>query len=343
MTQMQEALIEDRPMGFIFSDHWIATRYITYNVLDYDYKSLQEYVDGGLAEAVGLQLEPVKDERHAQYVQTNGLKMEGKTVTVPAVKFTNIIRPGQLICFHLVRYGAGRTSPRLAYQHVEYGEELRILGIPYRLQSVVVHEAFGGFGNAGHYYTIARTQDEREHWVELNDDRVTVVGARHAISKTATATLLFYSRREDTEKDEADAQVALQQPILAGQAFIQRDRTSSNLLRGVIQDSLPFSHDFIPATHHSALYHRYRKNCAYSQQTVRQALAIKASKGSSSSHTSGVSVESLLPVLEGEARNLATLRLLERFPRNLAEINQALDRFQGNYQKALLYLLPLFE
>lgn len=324
---MQEAIVEDRPVGFVFADHWIPTRYIHYNVLDLDFRSLQEFVDLGVSEAVQLKLDPKHDKRHFEYIATKEMLEEVPLEVVPSVKYSNIIKPGELLCFHLVRYSASTSaitgsSPRLAAMQVEYPETLTVVGQTYRLQAVVVHEAWQGLGNAGHYYTFARTQDVGEPWVELNDKRVFVVSQQYVLSKTSTATLLFYARQQDSEDEN--------KVDLAAVPFIQRSRKGTNMLRAAIADAIPFSHDFRPSQFLRATSLLYESK-GYSKQSVRQALALGDSVG-----------PDLIPELEKlekERRSFATERLLDMFPDRFKEISEVLNRHNGSYQEALLELL----
>lgn len=315
-------------MGYIFKDQWQSTRYIQYNVLDYDFHSLQHYIDYGVAAAVNLILDPKTDDRHKEYMELNEIK---EAPMVAAVKFNNIIKPGQLLCFHLIRYSTGRnsgqSSPRLASVQLEYQEEIKIMHQTYVLQSVVVHETWPGFGNQGHYYTIARTADEKEPWVELNDSKVSVVPKSHALSKTSTATLLFYALKEDQEPTLMDSVIGVD---LSSVKFIHRDRSATNMIRHVIQDSTSFSHDFHIEIHRRSLHSLYESK-GYSRSTVRQAFSIINVDPTKDMQT-------LLQTLDAEKMTLATEMLTERFPNRALEIAEALQKHKGNYQLALIDL-----
>lgn len=321
--------MEDRPMGYIFKDKWESTRYIQYNVLDYDYSTLQHYIDYGVSTSVQLKLDPNADERHKEYMEVREMT---EAPVVASVKFNNIIKPGQLLCFHLVRYSSGRqsggqASPRLASVQLEYQEEIKIAHLTYVLQSVVVHETWPGFGNQGHYYTISRTMDEKEPWVELNDSKVTVVPKSHALSKLSTATLLFYALKEDQEPTVMDSVISLD---LSDVKFIHRDRSATNMLRTVIQDSIPFSHDFQTEIHRKSLHSLYESK-GFSRSSVRQAFAIINTSPEKD-------MQPLLQTLDSEKMSLAAEMLTERFPNRAGEIAAALEKHKGNYQLALIEL-----
>lgn len=262
-----EVLMEDSPVGFIFIDRWVPDLYVRLNVGDHSFAGLQECLNVGVAEAVTLALEP-SDPRHAQFLEATAYVGP----EVPAVKFRNVIQPGDVLCFHLIRYNSGGRPSQDMVQHEQsalpYPEELQVLGVAFQLQSLVVHEHWHGFGNSGHYFTIARTNDEAEPWIELSDEHVAAVSRAHALSKTRSATLLFYARKA--------VQSSTPPPLIrdcAGLPFIQRTHRGTGLARQTVAHSLGHAKAFGPRPHERAEYLLHSQH-GYSAPVIRQALRL---------------------------------------------------------------------
>lgn len=324
-----EAVMEDRPLGFLFRDLQESTIYVSLNVLDHQYTSLQQFVDFGVATAVQLSMDP-KDQKHQEYLQTSQFGVN----QVPAVSFGNIINAGELVCFHLIRYSTSSNHPakegaevplNLSARNMAYPEDLNILGKSYTLQSVVVHETFGllsSFKNNGHYFTIARTTDEDEEWVILDDSTATVTTKEVALSKVKTATLLFYSRvADDDEIESIDTSTT--------SAVVQRSQRELVMMRQAISEAMMFSNDFALslAQQHSHQQTILQLTHQFGKQAVRSALALHQ-------QNSTLDVAGLAKTFYQEKMLLSKQVLLEEFQCDEELIDQALMLSKGSLNKA---------
>jgi len=207
-----------------------------------------------------------------------------------------------------------------------YPENLNILGKSYTLQSVVVHESwsFGlsSFKNTGHYFTIARTTDEDEEWVILDDSTATVTTKDVALSKVKTATLLFYSRvADDNDIESADTSTTSTTPA----AVVQRSPSDLVMMRQSIAEAMIFSNDFAfsPAQPQQILQliHRFGK------QAVRSALALHQ-------QNCALDVAGLAKTFYQEKLLLSKQVLMEEFECREELIDQALMLNKGSLNKA---------
>lgn len=313
---MYEAIMEDRPLGFIFADHWIKTSVVQLNVCDFQFSSLQDFLNTGMAHSISLGMD-ANDSRHQAFLEERKISVE----SVEAIRYTNLVNPAEIVCFHLVRYRSkvdgSPDSVMIQQKQLEYPEELVIAKHKYKLQSVVVHEPWAG--NYGHYYTISQTTEEREPWIEMNDAHVSVVTKAYALSKTSHATLLFYVREQNEEAEHYE------EVNLAGVPFVRRDRQGTNMVRQAILEAVPFSKEFNPKPKETPIYTRYAPE--FSNETIRHAISMqKTLQGEGD-------MMALLRQAAADSIKLAKESLLAEFPGQADAIDALLEANNGSYQK----------
>jgi hypothetical protein len=342
--------MEDRPKGFIFSDRWQSDRLYQIKLLDFDYASLQDSLDYGLAIKAVLTLDK-SDSRHSEFRSMDRNKWVSEACSeqaipckIQCIKYTNLEDPGPFVAFDLIRYRTDHDyEPSLFEKPFIYSEFINIAKKKYRLQAVIVH-THADKGNLGHYFTITRTDDPKEEWVECNDNKVIVANRERALSYVTSATILIYAQEQHelsasmeamrvSQDSSFDTKVAARQ-FMIEQNFIERDRFGSNLVRLAAQQAVCFSHEFKATVDQMKYYTRYQPE--YEKSIVRQALA---------RHTvhAGEDLDDILASIAEEQKEFAEEVLQATYPDAIEAVKQAVQDANGCLEAAQIALAKKFK
>lgn len=345
-----ELLMEDRPKGFIFSDRWQSDRLYQIKLLDFDYASLQDALDYGLAMKAELTLD-TSDSRHSEFRSLERNKWVSEACLhqeipckIQCIKYTNLEDPGPFVAFDLIRYRSGHDyEPSLYEKPFIYSEFINIAKKKYRLQTVIIH-THADKGNLGHYFTITRTDDPKEEWVECNDNKVIVANRERALSYVTSATILIYAQEQHELSASMEAmRVSQDSPFdskesarqfMIEQKFIERDRFGSNLVRLAAQQAAAFSHEFKPTADQMKYYIPYQSK--YEKCSVRQALARH-------SVHAGEDLDDILADIAEEQKAFAVEVLQATYPDSGEAVKQAVEDANGCLEAAQIALAKKFK